>query len=217
MASSEGCSKDARDFLFPVQALSKMFWAKFMSMLTSGLSQEEVVIPQVVRKQCFEKAWVVYSRPPAKSVNQVLEYIGRYAYRVAISNSRIVEYGAEAGMVTYDWKDYRHGAVHKLMRMHAVDFLHLLSLHVLPPAFVRIRHYGLLSPSNRDKVRKVLVELGGTPVPKDRKKKSYLLICEEKGWEIGVCPHCKCKRVVIDVIEPPRAPPQSSDPSRSAN
>ena len=76
----KGCSKDARDFLFPVQALSKMFWAKFMSMLTSGLSQEEVVIPQVVRKQCFEKAWVVYSRPPAKGVDQVLEYIGRYAY-----------------------------------------------------------------------------------------------------------------------------------------
>lgn len=90
----------------------------------------------------------------------MLEYIGRYAYRVAISNSRIVDYGAETGMVTYDWKNYRHGAVHKQMRMHAVDFLHLFSLHVLAPAFVRIRHYGLLSPSNRDKVRKVQVELG---------------------------------------------------------
>lgn len=86
---------------------------------------------------------------------------------------RIVDYDTKTGMVTYDWKDYRHGAVHKLMRMHAVEFLHLFSLHILPPAFVRIRHYGLLSPSNRDKVRKVQVELGGTPVPKNRRKKSY--------------------------------------------
>ena len=213
----KGCSKDAKDFLFPVRALSKVFRAKFMSMLTSGLRQVEEVVPQDVRKQCFGKAWVVYSRPPAKGVRQVLEYIGRYAYRVAISNSRIVDYDTKTGMVTYDWKDYRHGAVHKLMRMHAVEFLHLFSLHILPPAFVRIRHYGLLSPSNRDKVRKVQVELGGTPVPKNRRKKSYLLICEEKGWNIGICPHCKCKRVVVGVIEAPRAPPLSSDLSRSAN
>lgn len=152
--------KDTWDFLFPVQALSKMFWAKFMSMLTSGLSQESVVIPQDVRKQCFEKAWVVYIRPPAKGVNQVLEYIGRYAYRVAISNSRIVDYGAETGMVTYDWKTYRHGAVHKQMRMHAVDFLHLFSLHVLAACLCAHPALWTAFAINRDKVRKVQVELG---------------------------------------------------------
>ena len=75
-------------------------------------------------------------------------------------------------MVTYDWKDYKHEAVHKEMTMHAVEFLHLFSLHILPPAFVRIRHYGLLSPSNREKVRKEQKQLGGTPVPKVRRKKS---------------------------------------------
>ena len=64
-------------------------------------------------------------------------------------------------MVTYDWKDYRHNSVHKQNTMHAVKFLHLFSMHILPPAFVRIRHYGLLSPSNRDKVRKVQAQLGG--------------------------------------------------------
>ena len=70
--------------------------------------------------------------------------------------------------VTYDYKDYRHGGVHKQMAMHAVDFLHLFSLHILPPAFVRIRHYGLLSPLCRDKLRSVQQQLGGTPVPKER-------------------------------------------------
>lgn len=160
------------------------------------------------------KGWVVYSRPPAKGVNQVLEYIGRYAYRVAISNSRIKNYTAD-GMVTYEWKDYRHNSMHKQNTMHAVEFLHLFSLHILPPALVRIRHYGLLSPSNRDKVRKVQIQLGGKPVPKERRKKSYQQICDEKGWKVGVCPHCKCRMIVIEILKPSRAPPSEDISTRN--
>ena len=210
----EGC-KGAKDFLFPVQALSKVFRAKFLAMLTSALKDTGEVIPQNVRKQCMDKSWVVYSRPPAKGVAQVLEYIGRYAYRVAISNSRILDYTSD-GQVTYDWKDYKQNAKHKAMTMHAVDFLHLFSLHILPPAFVRIRHYGLLSPSNRDKMRKVQVQLGETPVPKERKKPSYQQICEERGWQIGICPHCKCRMQTVEIIQPSRAPPAAGCLIRTA-
>ena len=212
----DGC-KGAKSFLFPVQALSKVFRAKLLSMLTSALKGAGEVIPQHIRKQCMEKSWVVYSRPPAKGVNQVLEYIGRYAYRVAISNSRIQSYNPADGTVAYDWKDYRQDGKHKTMNMHAVDFLHLLSLHILPPAFVRIRHYGLLSPSNRDKVRKVQVQLGGTPVPKVRRKKPYLQICEERGWEVGICPHCKCRMLTVEIVQPSRAPPASDSQTRTAH
>lgn len=210
----EGC-KGAKDFLFPVQALSKVFRAKFLAMLTSALKDTGEVIPQNVRKQCMDKSWVVYGRPPAKGVAQVLEYIGRYAYRVAISNSRILDYTSD-GQVTYDWKDYKQNAKHKAMTMHAVDFLHLFSLHILPPAFVRIRHYGLLSPSNRDKMRKVQVQLGETPVPKERKKPSYQQICEERGWQIGICPHCKCRMQTVEIIQPLRAPPAAGRLMRTA-
>lgn len=211
----KGC-QTAKNFLFPVHALSKVFRAKFLSRLTAALKQEQILIPQCIRKQCLEKDWVIYSRPPAKGVNQVLEYIGRYAYRVAISNSRITDYTSD-GMVTYDWKDYRSEGKHKQMKMHAVDFLHLFSLHILPPAFVRIRHYGILSPSNRDKIRSVQAQLGGIPLPKDRKKKSYLQICEEKGWEIGICLHCKCRMQILEIIEPARAPPRGETLLVTAN
>ena len=139
-----------------------------------------------------------------KGVNQVLEYIGRYAYRVVISNSRITGYDAKEGKATYDYKDYKHGGCHKTMAMSAVDFLHLFSLHILPPAFVRIRHYGLLSPSNRDRLRKVQAQLGGTPLPKERRKKTYAEVCELQGWEIGICPHCKCRTIVVETISPAR-------------
>lgn len=209
----EGGKGDAKDFLFPVYALCKVFRAKFLSMLTSALKKENELIPQDIRKQCMEKGWVVFSRPPAKGVNQVLEYIGRYAYRVAISNSRIKDYTPE-GMVTYDWKDYRHNAIHKQNTMHAVDFLHLFSLHILPHAFVRIRHYGLLSPSNREKMRKVQIQLGGTPVPRIRVKKSRIEFCKEHGIEIGICPKCGCRMWVYKIPKEPRAPPVSLIPAQ---
>ena len=211
----KGCEGDAKDFLFPVHALSKVFRAKFLALLTKASKQQQKSVPQDIRKKCMAKNWVVYSRPPAKGVNQVLEYIGRYAYRVAISNSRIQEV-TDDGFVTYDWKDYKDKGKHKKMRMHAVDFLHLLSLHILPPAFVRIRHYGLLSPSNREKVRKAQIALGGTPVPRERKKKSYIQICEERDWKIGICPHCNCAMRIIEIINPIRAPSSGAASSITA-
>ena len=204
----QSCKKS--DFLFPVQAQSSMFRGKMMSMLTKVLAKAgKPAIKEHLRCKCFKKTWVVYSRPPAMGVKQVLEYIGRYAYRVAISNSRIKEITPE-GKVTYDWKDYKHGGRHKDMTVMADTFLHLFSLHILPPAFVRIRHYGLLSPSNRDKLRKAQVQLGATPVPKYRKQKPYLQISEEKGWGIGWCKCCGCRMVVIDSFDRARSPPLHS-------
>jgi len=211
----KGCRGNS-NFLFPVHALSKVFRAKMLAALTKELAKTGTAIPKDVRKAAMSKDWVVFSRPPAKGVNQVLEYIGRYAYRVAISNSRIKSV-TPGGVVTYDWKDYRNGGKHKEMTMHAKEFLHLLSMHILPPAFVRIRHYGLLSPSNREKVRQVQIQLGGTPVPKERKKKPYMQICAEKGWNIGICPNCKCPMIIIEVIVPTRAPPAKSIRSQTAH
>ena len=134
------------------------------------------------------------------------EYIARHAYRVAITNSRILD--VTDSNVSYDYKDYRKGGKHGVMSMDIDKFLGLLSQHVLPDRFVRIRHYGILSPCNREALRKVQVQLDVPPVPKERKKKSYLEICQEKGWEIGVCKDCHCQRIIVRSICPAqRAPP----------
>lgn len=194
------------DFLFPVSAMSPKFRGRFMSLLTRRLKQDGVVIKQDIRKECFEKNWVVNSRPPAKGVNQVLEYIARYAYRVAITNSRILD--VAGSKISYDYKQYKWGGKHGVMTMNIVDFLNLLSQHILPSRFVRIRHYGILSPCNREILRSIQQQLNVPPVPKVRKKKSYLEICNEKGWEIGICKDCNCLRIVTRIIKPdPRAPP----------
>jgi len=203
----DGCRGNRR-FLFPVRSLSLIFRAKFMALLTGSLTEDGETIPQDVRKKAFEKDWNIESRPPARGIDLVLEYIGRYAFRVAISNSRILNC-TDDGMVTFDWKDYKNEGVYKTATMHAIDFLHLLSLHILPKAFVRIRHYGLLSPSNRDKLGSVQVQMGGTPVPSKRKKKSYLQICELKGWLIGICPTCGCRMIVTETLPASKSPPKT--------
>ena len=125
---------------------------------------------------------------------------------MAITNSRILD--VTDSNVSYDYKDYRKGGKHGVMTMEIDKFLSLLSLHVLPDRFVRIRHYGILSPCNRDALRNIQQQLDVPPVPKERTKKSYLEICQEKGWEIGVCKECHCQRIIIRIINPaPRAPP----------
>ena len=199
-----GCEKS--DFLFPVHGMSDKFRGRFMALLTRRLKEDGFVMANYIRKQCFDKDWVVYSRPPAKGVNQVLEYIARYAYRVAITNSRILD--VTHSNVSYDYKNYRKGGKHEVMTMEIGRFLSLLSLHVLPDRFVRIRHYGILSPCNRDALRNIQKQLDVPPVPKERTKKSYLEICQEKGWEIGVCKECHCQRIIVRTVYPvPRAPP----------
>ena len=199
-----GCEKS--DFLFPVHCMSDKFYGRFMNLLTRRLKEENYIIADYIRYQCKNKHWVVYSRPPAKGVNQVLEYIARYAYRVAITNSRILD--VTDNSISYDYKDYRKGGKHKVMEMGIDKFLGLLSLHVLPDRFVRIRHYGILSPCNRDALRNIQKQLDVPPVPKERTKKSYLEICQEKGWEIGVCKECHCQRIIVRTVYPvPRAPP----------
>lgn len=200
----KGCK--GSNFLFPVAAMSPKFRGRFMALLTGRLKDIGVAIDSRARKLSFEKDWVVYARPPAKGVNQVLEYIARYAYRVAITNSRILE--VTDTEISYDYKDYRKGGKHGVMTMYIDDFLNLLSQHILPDRFVRIRHYGILSPACRETLRSIQQQLDVPPVPKERKKKSYLDICNEKGWEIGVCKDCNCRRIIVGIIDPtPRAPP----------
>ena len=144
--------------------------------------------------------------PASQGSNQVVEYIARYAFRAAITNSRIINV-TDDGKVTFDYKDYRHGGMHKSKTVKAVDFLMLLAQHILPQGFFRIRHYGILSPSCRDKLREVQSQMGGTPVPRIRSKKPWLQICSEHGWKVGICPDCGCQTVTIAAINPSRAPP----------
>lgn len=144
-----------KDFFLPVRVLSRFFRAQFLRLLRQAYARGELslkgklaALAQASAWQHFLESltrteWVVYAKPPFGSAVQVLKYLARYTYRVAIANSRLVSLHDDS--VTFQWKDYAHGGQQKTMTVRAVEFIRRFLLHVLPPGFVRIRHYGFLS------------------------------------------------------------------------
>jgi hypothetical protein len=133
--------RSRRGFLFPVKALSIVFRAKFLAAL------RKLSVPSSLIAALLAKPWVVYAKRPCAGPEQVLEYLGRYTHRTAISNERLL--CAEGDFVRFRYKDYAHGDRRKLMQLQATEFLRRFALHVLPRGFNRIRHYGLLANRNK--------------------------------------------------------------------
>ena len=131
-------SRNAR-YLFPVKAMSKVFRARFVAELRKVL---EDTTPNFYNT-LFTKDWVVYCNRPFLGPEQVVEYLGRYTHKIAISNHRIQ--AMENNTVTFSMKDYRHGGKRKTMNLLDAEFIRRFALHILPKGFVRIRHYGMMS------------------------------------------------------------------------
>lgn len=133
--------------------------------------------------------WVVYAKEPFGGPERVLDYLGRYTHRVAISNHRLKE--LKDGQVTFTYKDYRHEQRQKMMTLSADEFLRRFLMHVLPRGFQRIRHYGLLA--NRHRVENLarcrellaLPELVAQPNRDDPQRYQ-----QRSGHHLMLCPQC---------------------------
>jgi hypothetical protein len=110
--------------------------------------------------------WVVYAKPPFAGPQQVVDYVGRYTHRVAISNHRIVD--IEDGQVKFNWRDYRDNNKQKTMLLSADEFIRRFLLHVLPSGFHRIRYYGFLGNRHRKEKLEHCRQLLGMAPPKER-------------------------------------------------
>jgi hypothetical protein len=105
--------------------------------------------------------WVVYAKRPFAGPEQVLDYVGRYTHRVAISNNRLLD--IDHGKITFHYKDYRHDGEQKTMTLNADEFIRRFLLHVLPDGFQRIRHYGFLGNRYREEKLARCRQLLGMP------------------------------------------------------
>jgi hypothetical protein len=103
------------------------------------------VVPLLI-DSLYRLKWVVFCRKPFKSPLHVVRYLGRYTHRVAISNTRILSFNGQ--FVSFSWKDYKDKGKSKVISLEAAEFTKRFLLHVLPDAFVKIRHYGLLCSRN---------------------------------------------------------------------
>ena len=145
MAKSKG------KYLFNVKAMSIAFRGKFIAALKAQLP--DAMTPQLLNT-LYKHHWVVYAKRPFTGPQSVIEYLGRYTHKIAISNHRLKHIDDKE--VTFTYKDYKHGSVHKEMTLDAVEFIRRYSLHILPKGLVRIRHYGILSSSCKKQAAKYI-------------------------------------------------------------
>ena len=189
-------AKNKGKYLFDVKAMSRVFRAKYVALVRKS----ELKIAQETYDQVFKKDWVVFAKQPFSKPENVIEYLGRYTHKIAITNHRIVQLDHQKKQVTFSAKEYRHGNRRILLRLSTKEFIRRFGLHILPKGFTRIRHYGILCSSWK----------------KEKLPQLQQLLSDKKAESIGVpkpllhrqCPHCK-KGVLhtvllFDVRGPPR-------------
>ena len=209
-------------FLFPVRALSTVFRAKYLdalqqaftaSRLTFAAGTTDLAAPVAFARFVAELRavpWVVYAKRPFGGPAQVLQYLGRYTHRVAISNARLVD--LHDGTVRFRWKDYADHDRPKVMALSADEFLRRFLLHIVPRGFVRIRYFGLLANRRRrahlDRCRVILA----APPPAAPSAGSPTAIPEPSA-ALRRCPHCGVGVLRVITVPALRSPPVPRDTS----
>ena len=205
-----------KDFFIRVEAVSRLFRGKYLYYLKKAYYSGELVfsgkIEALKEKSAFEKLcsplyskeWVVDIRPSFKTSDDVIDYLGRYTHRVAITNNRIVK--IEDDQVTFTYRDRRDNDKTKLMTLDAFEFIRRFLFHVLPDGFMKIRHYGLLS--NRNKNDKLLLckRLLGVDVKNEDNRESWEdLLYRSTGVDPRICPYCgKGRMIKKEELQPRR-------------
>jgi Putative transposase/Transposase zinc-binding domain len=202
-------------FFLPVRVLSRLFRRLFLEALEKLFQQdllrffsklEPLIDPAAFARYLAplrEVEWVVYAKPPFGGPQQVLEYLGRYTHRVAISNQRLL--ALHDDQVSFQWKDYRHPHQPKVMTLAADEFIRRFLLHVLPPGFQRIRHFGFLANCHRkDKLalcRKLLASPVSDLLPRPADYRDFYQALTHQS--LHICPQCGIGAMFIIQILPP--------------
>jgi hypothetical protein len=210
-------------FFLPVGVLSRMFRGLFLHYLEKAFAAGQLHFfcehrhlhePAAFRRYLAptrDTEWVVYAKRPFAGPAQVLDYVGRYTHRVAISNNRLVS--IEGDRVRFRWKDYRDNQ-QKIMSLQAGEFIRCFLIHVLPDGFHRIRYFGYLGNCHRARklalCRELLRMAPAAPAdpPADYRDRYAALT----GMSLRQCPYCLTGiMVVIGCIERPRLCPTVPD------
>ena len=208
-----------KGFFIPVRVMSVLFKSKFLDLLKRCFQSGDLVFPGRVRhlkqpgafkifiRRLYHQKWVVYCKPPFDGVKGVLQYLARYTHRIAISNNRILN--IRNGLVSFLWRDYADQNCQKIMTLKAEEFIRRFLLHVLPPRYVRIRHFGLLANRKRKDTialcRKILGEIK-TVTQQNTKKETWqeqlFRICR---IDVTLCPICQKGRMcTVETLLPYR-------------
>jgi hypothetical protein len=209
--SAKKSKKRKNDFFIHVNVISDLFKKKFMSYFGKSYNScklrfegeisvmKDRIVFKELQNKLYKKKWITYCKPPFGGAEQVINYLGRYTHRVAISNHRIKN--IEGGEITFSYKDYRDFNKTKEMKLEAGEFIRRFLLHVLPDNFYKIRYYGILSSRKKKTklqecrrilgIREELIE--ETAATKSWKEILY----ELTGVDVNRCPECNEGRMIL--------------------
>jgi hypothetical protein len=200
-------------FFLPVRVLSCLFRRLFLELLEKAFDDGQLQffssLEELYNRPAFlryleplrKSKWVVYAKAPFAGPQQVLDYVGRYTHRVAISNNRLLD--IEDSQVEFRYKDYRHDGQQKPMTLSADEFIRRFLLHVLPNGFQRIRYYGFLGNRHRqEKLQQCrqllgmarLEQLASTEETEPDYRDRYEALTGPSLWE---CPVCHRGRMIV--------------------
>ena len=201
------------NFLFPVTALSQVFQGKFLALLQQACDKGKIPPANNEIKASRQKSWVVYAKKPFGSPQTVLDYLGRYTHRVALSNERILS--VQNGQVTLSYRDRKDGNRKTTIPLDAHEFIRRFLLHVLPDGFMRIRHFGFLANRSKKQAlaqcrRLLKIEAALPETPKESAKDLLLRIT---GIDLSRCPSCHRGTMIVVAELPPISSPSQWDSS----
>ena len=190
-------------FLFRIESLAKEFKKRYLALLKTSYVKNELIFPGNTKKyesrkafdlliqSAFEAKWIAYAKRPFAGPEQVLEYLGRYTHRVAISNNRIQSIVNEK--VTFTYRDRANDNELKTMTIAAGEFIRRFLLHVLPDGFMKIRYFGFLSNKNKGESIQLIRKLinSDTDWPETKKETVIEILFRLIGEDITCCPECK--------------------------
>ena len=191
-------------FLFPRRVMEMMYKAYFLKRLKSMLGDGDINIPDNFDIRIIDdvgyKKWNVYAKAPFGGPAQIVEYLGRYTHKVAITSHRITEISDTT--ITFNYKDYKDGSKVKSMTLAQDEFVRRFELHILPYKYVKIRHAGFMSHNGKeDRIKNIYQQLK-LPTPMPRIKISIgLTTLISTGVDITVCTKCnKGKLILLDSL-----------------
>ena len=193
--------KSKQKFFIPVKVLSRKFRGKFLYYLNKLYLDNKLVFPDSIsdlssrnifnefKDSLYKKEWIVYSKAPFKSAAYVVQYLGRYTHRVAISDNRIIN--VDNKNVVFKWRDYKDKNKEKTMTLKADEFIRRFTMHILPDRFIKIRHYGILGNRNKKLKFKRCLEIFRVKPRDDEKLSSAELFFKLTGIKRGMCKICE--------------------------
>jgi len=205
--------RSEKNFFAPVKVLSSLFRGIFAEniyryadeLIASDNSGKTDIT--FLRTLIYKTSWNVYAKPALNNAEKVIEYLGRYTHRVAISNARIVDIVNDK--VLFKWKDYRQGGKTKIMKIDAVEFINRFMMHVLPCGFYKIRYYGIFANKLCNNLLDTYLTLNNKEMElSSLEGKSWQEIVQNTfGYDPSHCKRCKTGRMIwqINIDAEPRA------------